>query len=98
MRIDLNPKSPEAPDAAQSTRRGSRNSAVPGQTAPAEDRAELSLDQVRVRALAAQVNELPEIRQQKVAALSRAIREGNYNVTPEQTAEALVANMLGAVR
>jgi anti-sigma28 factor (negative regulator of flagellin synthesis) len=46
-----------------------------------------------VQALAAQVNELPEIRQEKVAALGRAVQSGNYQVTPEQTADALLSEL-----
>jgi anti-sigma28 factor (negative regulator of flagellin synthesis) len=39
------------------------------------------------------VNQLPEIRQDKVAALQRAIGEGSYQVTPGQAAEALISAM-----
>ena len=43
--------------------------------------------------LASQVNQLPEIRQDKVAALQRAVQAGNYHVTPAQTAGALFSAM-----
>jgi anti-sigma28 factor (negative regulator of flagellin synthesis) len=37
-----------------------------------------------------QANEAPEVRQEKVTALGLAIRQGNYHVTPEQTAAAML--------
>jgi flagellar biosynthesis anti-sigma factor FlgM len=90
MRIDLNALIPEAPDPGQSTKSGSR---VASSTSGGEglgDTAKLSQDQGRVQQLASQVNQLPEIRQDKVAALQRVIEEGSYRVTPEQAAEALL--------
>jgi flagellar biosynthesis anti-sigma factor FlgM len=100
MRINLNPGSPEVSDAAKPTSTpDSRGgvSAASGKTSSGVDRAELSLDQVRVSALAAKINDLPEVRQEKVAALADAIHSGNYNVSPEQTAEAMLSEMLGNV-
>jgi flagellar biosynthesis anti-sigma factor FlgM len=95
MRIDLNAGIPEAPDPGQSTKSGSR---VPSSTSSGEglgggDTAKLSQDQGRVQQLASQVNQLPEIRQEKVAALQRAIEEGSYRGTPGQAAEALLSAM-----
>ncbi len=58
------------------------------------DTAQLSLDQARVQSLAAQVNALPEVRQEKVAALGQAVRDGRYQISPEQTAEAVISEML----
>jgi negative regulator of flagellin synthesis FlgM len=93
MRIDLN-AIPEAPDPGQSTKSGSQvasgnSSAGLG----AGDTTKLSQDQGRIQELASQVARLPEIRQEKVAALQRAIAEGSYQVTPEQAAEALISTM-----
>ena len=39
------------------------------------------------------MNQLPEVRQDKVAALQRAIQEGSYQVTPGQAADALMSAM-----
>jgi flagellar biosynthesis anti-sigma factor FlgM len=92
MRIDLNAIIPEAPDPGNSTKSGSQ--AASASSNPEKlgggDTATLSQDQGRIKTLAAQVTQLPEIRQEKVAALQRAIAEGNYRVTPEQSAEALL--------
>jgi flagellar biosynthesis anti-sigma factor FlgM len=95
MRIDLNAIIPEAPDPGQSAKTGSQ---VASGTSSAGglgggDTAKLSQDQGRVQEFASQVNQLPEIRQDKVAALQRAIGEGSYQVTPEQAAEALISAM-----
>jgi flagellar biosynthesis anti-sigma factor FlgM len=59
----------------------------------AKDTATLSTGQDTVAALAAQVNQVPEIRQDKVAALAESVRTGNYAVTPRQTADAVIAYM-----
>ena len=93
MRIDLSAIIPEAPDPGQSTKSGSR---VASSTAGGEELAggattKLSQDQGIVQALVSQVNQLPEIRQDKVGALQRAIAEDSYRVTPEQAAEALLS-------
>jgi flagellar biosynthesis anti-sigma factor FlgM len=59
----------------------------------ANDTATLSTGQGAVAALTAQVNQAPEIRQDKVAALAELVRTGNYAVTPRQTADAVIAHM-----
>jgi flagellar biosynthesis anti-sigma factor FlgM len=95
MRIDLNALIPEAPDPGQSTKSGSQVGT--GNSSAARlmgaDTATLSQEQGRVQELASQVNQLPEIRQDKVAALQRAIQEGSYQVTPGQAADALMSAM-----
>jgi flagellar biosynthesis anti-sigma factor FlgM len=94
MRIDLNAIIPEAPDPGQSAKSAAQ--ATSGSSSPGlagGDTAKLSQDQGRVQQLAAEVVQLPEIRQDKVAALQRAIQEGTYPVTPGQSAEALISAM-----
>jgi flagellar biosynthesis anti-sigma factor FlgM len=93
MRIDLNAIIPEAPDPGQSTKSGSQlaSGSSSAEGLAGGDTAKLSPDQGRVQELASQVNQLPEIRQDKVAALQRAIQEGSYRVTPGQSAEALIS-------
>jgi len=54
------------------------------------DSAQLSTDQVKVQALSAAVLQLPEIRQEKVAALAAQVQKGNYQVGAQQTAEAFL--------
>ncbi|MBZ5706017.1 MAG: flagellar biosynthesis anti-sigma factor FlgM [Acidobacteriia bacterium] len=93
MRIDPNIRTPEAADAARPAKSNTR---AANQTAGGEglDKAQLSLDQAHLQALEAKVNGLPEVRGEKVEALRQVIREGNYEVTPEQTAEAMFAELL----
>jgi flagellar biosynthesis anti-sigma factor FlgM len=92
MRVDLNPGSSEAQELGQAGSAGARvTNATAGGTLVGSDTAQLSSDQGRVQSLAAQVNNLPEIRQEKVEALRRVIRDGNYDVAPEQTAEAMLS-------
>ena len=92
MRIDNNATIPDAPQTGQAK---SNSSAVSSSgSGPASDTAKLSTGQSAVQALAAKVNEVPEVRQERVAALASAIRNGSYQVTPEQTAEALIVHMM----
>lgn len=95
MRIDLNAIIPEAPDPGQSAKSGSQaaSGTASADGRAGEDTATLSQSQGRVQQLAAQAIQLPEIRQDKVAALQRAIQTGSYPVTPGQTAGALIAAM-----
>lgn len=95
MRIDLNPGVAEAGDGgplAKSPSSGS--SASPGSQSGA-DVAQLSTDYARVQALAAAVSQVPEVRQDKVAALAEMVHSGIYAVTPEQTADAMLSEMAG---
>jgi flagellar biosynthesis anti-sigma factor FlgM len=95
MKIDLHGKPPEMPDASRPTKSGSQAAAKSSrEETGATDRAELSQDQARVRHLAAEVHRLPEMRQERVAALQRAIRDDSYSVSAEQAAEAMMSEML----
>ena len=93
MRIDRN--AGLTPAASGTTSSANPRSAAAGSSraTPVADQAELSYDQARVNALTAQVNALPEIRREKVAALQSALNQGTYQVSPEQTAEAIVAEV-----
>ncbi len=94
MRIDPNARLQQAQDSGEvaSGSRGAAAAAAGGELGG--DTAQLSLDQARVQSLAAQVNALPEVRQEKVAALGQAVRDGSYQISPEQTAEAVISEML----
>lgn len=89
MRINLNSRARVDSEEAR-PQSGSRAVTAPAGR-EAKDTAEVSLDGARVQLLAAQLNRLPEIRQERVAALGLAIERGNYHVTAEQTAEAMIA-------
>jgi flagellar biosynthesis anti-sigma factor FlgM len=55
--------------------------------------AEFSSAQSRAAALTAHLNQLPEVRHQRVAAIAAAITSGTYQVSPEQTADAILSEL-----
>lgn len=55
----------------------------------ASDESSLSVDRTSIRSLQVELNNLPEIRKDKVEALRRAIANGDYRVTAESIAEAM---------
>jgi flagellar biosynthesis anti-sigma factor FlgM len=99
MRIDLNHGLQTAPESARS---GSQNSGTSGSSSTShmlgsvlgEDQAQLSGAHVQVAALAAQVSQLPEVRQEKVQVLRQAIQSGRYTASPDQVAGAVFAHMI----
>lgn len=97
MRIDLNPNIGQTPDPGESSKPGLGSSSGPASSELAADVAKLSPDYVRAQVLTEAVNQLPEIRQDKVAALAQLIGNGSYAVTSEQTAAALLSHMAGRV-
>jgi flagellar biosynthesis anti-sigma factor FlgM len=90
MRIDLNASVGQTPDAGPARKAGSPSLAGAGNAAPEADSAQLSTDTVTVQVLSAAVLQLPEVRQEKVAALAEQVQNGSYAVSPEQTAGALL--------
>jgi len=49
------------------------------------------MDPTEAEALVAQLGPSPENRRQRIAALQNAMADGNYQVSPEQTAEAILS-------
>ena len=93
MRIDLNPR-PEIPDSGKANSAAARAaSAAATESSVREDTATLSPNQQRLQALVAAANSGPEVRAEKVAALSRAVQSGTYKVPAEHIAEAVMAVM-----
>ena len=97
MRIDLQTK---AADLSQTSRVRDAESA-PGSRARSAsqvnrggDEARLSLAAGRIQAMAETVIALPEVRSQKIEALQRAIRDGNYQPQPRQVAASIFAELL----
>jgi len=93
MRVDLNSGIGQAAEASQSAAGAKSTAAGASAGSRSGDTAQLSTDQARVQSLLEQVNAVPEIRREKVAALGKAVREGTYQVEPEQTADALIDEM-----
>jgi len=94
MRIHSDINIPQTLDTGQTTKSDRRAASGTASGALALDTSKLSSGQANVPALAAAVNQLPEIRQQKVAALAQQVRSGTYSPPPEQSAEALMSHML----
>ncbi len=92
MRINLENRLYESGDSRRAEQPAARTAAKASPSS-GEDRAEISADQVRVLSLAKEVNRLPEVRQEKVNALSLAVRQGSYDISAEKTAEAMLAEM-----
>ncbi len=99
MKIDAPlsfPKSLE-PDRAGST--------GPSQGSNQADRVGLSRDEVRfsvdgekVQQLKAELTGLPDVRQERVEALKRAVNDGTYQVSNEKIAEAMFRDLLEGSR
>jgi flagellar biosynthesis anti-sigma factor FlgM len=96
MRIDLNPGAQPLPESGRSTNQSpvsaDAHSSASGPVG--EDQAQLSGVHVQVQALAAQISQLPELRQEKVSALRQMVLGSSYQPSSEQVAEALFAHML----
>ena len=91
MKIDPDNRITAAESAASHA--GFRPAAPPGNGERSQDRADLTSAHSRAAALAALVNQQPEVRQEKVAAIAAALRQGSYQVSPEQTAEAILSEL-----
>ena len=97
MRIDPRTRTERAQDTtpAQPTWSSSPAAAeTSSRSEPPGELAQRSGDPARLQLLAAQVKALPETRQEKVGLLGPAVRDGRYQVSPEQMAEVMIAEML----
>jgi flagellar biosynthesis anti-sigma factor FlgM len=92
MRIDLNPSAMPELDRSNSATSGSKTHDMTNRPpANAEDVAHLSTGSDTVQTLKAQLDKVPEVRQQKVDSLKLAIAEGSYQMYPQQIAAAMFA-------
>ena len=95
MRIDLygpqsSPEAEQRPAASSASNASSSSLEV----ASTEDQAQFSGAHVQVAALAAQANQLPEIRQEKVEPLRQSVTSGRYALDPEKIAGAMVSHLV----
>ncbi len=58
-----------------------------------QDKAHLSVDTARIEQLKTELARLPEIRQDRVEALRKAIGDGSYQVADQQLADAMQAEL-----
>jgi len=94
MRIDLNTQSPAVTADGKTGKAESALRSSGSRVAP--DEARLSLDHARVQALEAQARNYPEVRQDKVEPLQRALASGAYQPDASRTAEAMYNEMLAS--
>jgi len=86
-------QSPERTDpSGSSSHKGgeSRTKAITDQT-------QLSASQSRVQDLKAQLTGLADVRQERVAALQKAVADGSFHVTDQQVADAILGHFFGPV-
>jgi len=91
MRIDLNSELLPS-ESTQSVKTGAAAMA----SAPSGEAAEPSSQPLSAAALMAAVSQFPEVRQEKVAALAEQLRAGTYDLSPQKTAEAMLAQIRAA--
>ena len=74
-----------------------RASAPVAAKASAEERSsdpsEFLSAQSRAAVLASRVNQLPDVREEKVAAIANAVKRGTYQVSAAQTADAILSEL-----
>jgi len=96
MRIDSTYGTQQAAETNSSPKPASTAAESAAVHALAEDQAQLSGTHVQVGALVTQALQLPEVRQEKVAALRHAVEGGSYRPAVEKVAHAVIAHISGA--
>jgi negative regulator of flagellin synthesis FlgM len=66
-----------------------------GRVSLSPDQVQFSVDGETVQQLKTDLAGLPDLRQDRVAALKEAIEEGSYNVSGQQIAQAMSSELLG---
>jgi flagellar biosynthesis anti-sigma factor FlgM len=92
MRIDLTNYGTEPVDSSKHDRTRGAAAEHGGETA-VPDQTHLSFDQSRVRALESQALAQPEVRQQRVELLRQSLGKGEYSVSDNQLADAIIADL-----
>lgn len=62
---------------------------------PVHDQARLSMDQATIRSLRKELDRVPDVRTERVAALKKVVQEGRYRVSNEQIAGAMYSELFG---
>lgn len=93
MRIDSNSLLNANLEPARPTKCSSANAHGAASAGQGSDSASLSIDQVRVQALEAEVARYPEVRRDKVEALQQSIADGNFRIDAPKIADALMSEL-----
>jgi len=97
MRIDAALPIPENQPTQKVANSGAN--AQQGTAAPVtsgQDKAQLSVDSGTVQQLKSTLSQLPEVRQDRVNALRRAVSSGSYQVSNQQLADAIGSDLLSS--
>jgi negative regulator of flagellin synthesis FlgM len=98
MRVDGPFSSPESLPPDQVGRSGSTSQSNRSTPASAgQDEAQLSVDNDTIQSLRASLAQVPEVRQERVAALRQAVSQGSYQVSDQQLGDAMANDLLGRV-
>jgi flagellar biosynthesis anti-sigma factor FlgM len=89
MRIGLNQPDPQSVSAEQ-TQKSSTAATNQSELSPATDKTALSQDRVTLSALATQALGMPEVRQGTVDSLRQSINNGQYQLDPDEIADAIL--------
>jgi anti-sigma28 factor (negative regulator of flagellin synthesis) len=95
MRIDLGSNLLPA-EGTVTARTGPRSAEGKSVNGSGDDSAQVSVNRFSATDLTDAALQLPEVRQEKVAALSAQMHAGSYQVRPTQTAEAILSQMQAA--
>jgi flagellar biosynthesis anti-sigma factor FlgM len=96
MKIDMPLTFPQQVEPQRVGTTGPPPSQSQGETpALSSDRAQFSVDGEKVQQLKGNLAAVPEVRQDRVAALQQAIASGTYNVSGQQIAQAMSSDLLG---
>ena len=96
MKIDMPLAFPQQVESQKVGTAGSSPSQNPAETtALSQDRAQFSVDGGKVQQLKGNLATVPDVRQDRVAALQQAIASGSYNVSGQQIAQAMSSDLLG---
>jgi flagellar biosynthesis anti-sigma factor FlgM len=91
MKIDVNSLGLSQLAADRSPKQVS-NGSLAGVQSATEDRTTLHSDSASVQALTSQAMKTPEVRQDKVDALSQSVKSGEYMADPSETAGAILGS------
>ena len=96
MKIDSNLLFPDNPQVNGVDNQGSPSSPQkkPPVSQGSPDSVQLSVDQSTIRALREKLDNVPDVRSQRVAQLQEAIRNGSYQVSNEKLADAMFNELL----
>jgi len=90
MRIGLDTPDPQSISAGQAKKSATTETAH--SAAKADNKTDSSQDRVSLSALAVQALGLPEVRANQVESLRQSVKNGQYRLDPNETADAILHN------